>query len=638
MRNILILGIDNLLGSYIAARCLQDHDDQIFGVPGKASRVSQEDIVDFVSTAAGEVAKVPGVGGSWQELAAARVHLVEGNLDAFGRIPPVDEFWHFENSSDDNGRAIAMLKSACARSQASVLNYVIFGDANAPALEGAYRIFRMSLIAGRGHPRLERSGDAFHKFLSVLYAFKEEIEARSPRYFDFQALRCLGPADGVLNLMPASQASGLVMQIARKEETKGKSFSIGSPQNTPFSDLCERIGIAYGLGILPAKDFSSLNAIERVFHERTADLHDLLAGKVAEQLYSEAYRAAGLAAESTQFDEDAQIDLFESLRRDQDKAREARASRFAGVAGRLINKIISRAGSKLSYYVGGQGERTIVFLNALGQELVFWYRLLDYLMDDYRVIIWEPRGTSGPPPPFGITDQVDDVEAVLKHENIEICHFVGWCTGAKVAIDFYLRQPAAVASMAFLNCTFKCVGSPEELDSPYEQSLESLCRMMLRKPSMVGSVMKTFQARGEPNEAELFEETDREQLSLSVLALINIDLRAAVLAPFRTEQTTLNYAHQMVDFWAHDSRPKATEVHVPVLLMGAEFDQVASPATSEMAAKLFPRARHVHVAGANHHCLYDQPDFVAGMLRNFFEEPSGSIAGHVVQSEVIHAQ
>jgi hypothetical protein len=65
---------------------------------------------------------------------------------------------------------------------------------------------------------------------------------------------------------------------------------------------------------------------------------------------------------------------------------------------------------------------------------------------------------------------------------------------------------------------------------------------------------------------------------------------------------------------------------MPVLLMSAEYDQVATPAASFEAAALFPDARHIHVKGATHYCLYDRPEFVADMLKEFFRNADGLIS------------
>jgi pimeloyl-ACP methyl ester carboxylesterase len=237
------------------------------------------------------------------------------------------------------------------------------------------------------------------------------------------------------------------------------------------------------------------------------------------------------------------------------------------------------------------------------------------------VIIWEPRGTTAPPPPFGLADQVSDLDLVLQHEAVKSCHLIGWCTGPKVAINFYLSQPAIVRSMVFLHTTLKCDGSPGELDSPYEQNIESLCRMLVRKPAMAATVMRTFQSRVEADQADVLGSSDGQQVDDSVLSQMNVNLRSYVLAPFITEKTTVNYAHQLIDFWSHDVRCLAPQVKAPVLLISAEYDQVATPDSSREAASLLPTARHLHVKGATHYCLYDRAEFVAGSLTSFFQDP-----------------
>jgi pimeloyl-ACP methyl ester carboxylesterase len=103
---------------------------------------------------------------------------------------------------------------------------------------------------------------------------------------------------------------------------------------------------------------------------------------------------------------------------------------------------------------------------------------------------------------------------------------------------------------------------------------------------------------------------------------MNVDLKSFVLAPFRSIETTINYAHQMVDFWTHDVRTKSTQVQIPTLLISAEYDAVATPAAANAAAELLPKARHVHIKGATHYCLYDRPKFLAGLLKAFFSNPA----------------
>jgi pimeloyl-ACP methyl ester carboxylesterase len=652
LRNIVIHGIDSSLGSYFAARCLEKPEDRIYYLPHASDVVSREAVNDLVAHAARQLAEERGTQLDLPEM-MARIYRVGRDIDVHElgtSAVCIDETWIFVNSRDGRSQLETLdgLISACRSIGSREFNFVELDssvDADQSGTNGIhatekiadheisqlckeqelrYRIFRTSLVVGTGSAAIKQNCTAFSRFLSILHAFKAEIEERSPQYFDFQSLRCAVPAAATLNITGADAASDVLLRIAGTQETFESSFLIANSESTSFSDLCERIGIAYNLSLLPVADFSALNAVDRIFHERLNGFGPW-GMNAAKDMNSVAHATANLSPQSAPFQAEAQIRCFETLRRSQDAALASARQRAADLPRRLASKSLTRNGSQLNYYIGGKTGTAVVILNALGQGLEYWYRLLDNLIEGHRVVLWEPRGTVAPPSPFGLGDQVDDVDAILHEEGIESCHLVGWCTGPKVAVEFYLRRPSAVVSMAFLNGTLKCDGSPEELDSSYEHNLESLFRMLARKPAMAASIRKTLQSPVEEDETEILEGADSEAMSVSVLSLMNTDLKSFVLAPFKTEETTLNYARQLLDFWAHDVRPKAGEVKVPVLLMSAEYDQVAAPESSRAAADLFPDTRHVHVKGATHYCLYDRPEFVAGLLKTFFASPDSPL-------------
>ena len=188
-------------------------------------------------------------------------------------------------------------------------------------------------------------------------------------------------------------------------------------------------------------------------------------------------------------------------------------------------------------------------------------------------------------------------------------------------MEFYLRRPDAVASMVFLNSTFKCCGLAQDFETDYEHNLESLCEVVDSRPAMAGSVMKSLQAGLTAGEPGPLHDLESKDLASYVLSLINVDLKPYLLAPFQTELTTLNYVRQLIDFWSHNTKLKAGQVRIPVLLIAAERDQIASPSASQTAAQLFPLARYVQVHGATHYCLYDRPELIADLMEAFFDDP-----------------
>lgn len=636
MRNIFIHGIEDCLGSHFAAQCLSASDDRVFYFSDPASGIATQQVPALVAVAQ-QSEKL-------QQEMASRLQ----PADAHSSVDAA-ELWYFVNveAPDRSTETLDRFFAMCARIGIAEFNFVCCDDANqdsaahmlyqdiakrCKAQNITYRTFSTSLVLGREHSALKQR-NVLSRFLLVLHSLKAEIEERSPQYFDYQALRFVAEANASVNLLSADIAAELLLKISRAEGTANSHFRVASPQKTPLASLFECISIAYGISFLPAGDAKTLNAIDQIFQERLSSRGEILKQGTSGAAESKAYRIAGISPDRALFEEEACIALLESLRKDEDKALASRRRRARELAEKLERKTVSRDGSELTYYVAGTTGVPIVVLNALGQGLEYWYRLLDHLVEDHRVIIWEPRGVVAPPPPFELPQQIDDLDAVLQHENLQACHLVGWCTGGKVAVEFHLRRPSIVRSMVFLNNTLKCDGGPEELDSPYERNMETLCRMLVRKPAMATSVMNTLNSHEEENETEMLE-NGGEELGVDVLSLMNADLKPYVLAPFRTQETTVNYAHQLVDFWKYDMRDKLGQVTVPVLLMSAEYDQVATPAASFEAAALFPNAQHIHVKGATHYCLYDRPEFVADMLKEFFRNAGGLISQPVAPESI----
>jgi pimeloyl-ACP methyl ester carboxylesterase len=640
---VLIVGATGLLGTYLAAFRLTSSEDTIFHAVSQTEDTTSNEATSLLLQAA-------------RQIAPEKAYAVEGRLhripcdgleapDAFPSDARIDEAWFLSegfHSGKNGNSAIGSLLAALPQLGANEFNYV--GAAANESVEAqvikqctasgiSYRIFHTASIISENLPLRGHKREGFFQFLSALYDIKNEVEEHLPEYFEYQSLRCSAPEDAGVNLMRADHTAEIMSRIAQRPDTFGNRYSVVSPERLSFADLCERIGMVYGMSLLAVDDRQSLNVIDRLFHERlnTFHTHFMPSGEFASE---ETYRAAGFESEVVLLDEEAQVALFEAILLNQNAVRDARSERIADFPGSLEQKTISRGEFELTYYSGGSGEIPIILLNALGQGLPYWYRLIDNLMQRHRVIIWEPRGTISPPPPFGIKDQVDDLEAVLENEAADTCHLIGWCTGPKVATEFYLRHPSAVLAMVFLNSTFRCLGGPEEYETDYEHNLEPLCRLLNRRPQTAASVMKSLQASISGNNINLLEESEPEELAAGVLSLINVDLKQEVLMPFRNESTMLNYSHQVLDFWSHNTLEDAARVQIPVLIIGSEYDKSASPAMSRVAAELFPTARYVQLQGATHYCFYDRPDLITDLIERFFHNPD-ALSGIASEAQLI---
>lgn len=423
-------------------------------------------------------------------------------------------------------------------------------------------------------------GNGLIDFLSELLYLKREIEERYPEYFEYQSLRCFTPTD-------------IHCQLANSESIS-------------FSLLCEWLGIACDLNLVSVNDRNDLNAIDLMFATRIT----------ASAAFSES------AFSDLPFtDEESAVAALTALRQQLEASLNQRLLRASSLPVEMLPKTIDRNGSSLTYFSGGSAGTPIVLINALAQSLRYWYRLIGDLMPRHRIVTWESRNMHSASQPFYLADQVDDLEAILSHAGIKSCHLIAWCTGPKVALEFFQRRPHVVSSMVFLNSAFKCLTTPKTLTTEYENNLEPLFQMLDSAPGAVRAVMKALRQSATGAEIPSPAGMDGKTLAARVLSLINRDLVAEVVKPFETEASTLNYARQVLEFYSCDIASKAPNVNVPVFLIGAEYDKIASPQISSSFAQFFPRARYVQLSGATHYCLYDQSHIVSGMIQDFLDQP-----------------
>lgn len=639
-RNILLIGSDSFLAAAIAARELA-HDDTV-----SILRIQQDDedsTEAFPRLAAKQFARLAPEKASesiWLEVTSRLQVVVQNDGQPAPdelKVSAADKAWYFlpsqRNFTARNRDLFLQFLTALSILGVREFNLVLTAYANdanpgeTPWISEseladqcrrrniAFRIFHTSLIVGE-EPHL-RDHDLIH-FLDALYDLKQEIKGHLADYFNFEVLRCPAPEDAALNLMRAEDAADLMANLSWREETSNRGYDIASPENTAFSDLCDRIESAYDVGISATQSAEELTAMDLLFRERTKVFQEHLSS-VQRFDWAEAYAAAGWAGDKGAMDESAQTEIFAAIHQRKSDARLLRETRVASLPERLNRKCIDRNGFNLTYFTTGSGGTPILILNAMGQGLFYWYPLIDILMHRHRIVAWEPRGTVSPPQPFGLNEQVEDVGAILREEGIRKCHLLAWCTGPKVAVECYLRFPDAIQSMVFVNSQFKTADTAHDLTTKYERRIESLFRVLEKNPETAGAVRDALLLNLKGEKINLFDRNDSHALAIEVLSMMNESLKPHVLAPFENEATTLAYGRQLLDFWSYDTLAKARRVDAPILLITAEYDKIAAPAMSRAALNHFPRATYREIQHGAHYCFFERPTSFATLMKEFFE-------------------
>lgn len=109
----------------------------------------------------------------------------------------------------------------------------------------------------------------------------------------------------------------------------------------------------------------------------------------------------------------------------------------------------------------------IVFVEGLGYGRWMWRWQRESFADDYRVVVWDNRGTGesdAPDGPYSIEEMAGDLEAVLAAVGLESVHVVGASMGGMIAQQYALDYDRA--KTLSLLCTTP--GGDEAVPTPPE--------------------------------------------------------------------------------------------------------------------------------------------------------------------------
>jgi pimeloyl-ACP methyl ester carboxylesterase len=423
-----------------------------------------------------------------------------------------------------------------------------------------------------------------------------EVRARSADYFEHHAVRTTLPE--AIGLLDVESAAAAVMALADADADSPRVVARGG--GVPLAEL---VGDAYDVELGFGAEPSALTPVDRLFESR-----------IGEESRRSLRLAAGGGGPGCAEPASAETvaACVNAWRRHHAEARRAEERRLAA----LLATGPRRAPGAPEFRVFGEGEKTVVIVNAIAQGLGYWTRLIDRLAHDHRVVIWELRSEAEDGRVAAMDDHARDLDAIVRAVADGPAHLVGWCSGPKLCLRYAAQHPERVASLVFVAGTYRCLGDAG--DAEYQTNLERVFTLLERSPGMAESV-RTVLAESVASASGGSQRPRGLPPGAEVLGGIDPRLRTLVMAPYATAESTLAYSRQIMDFWRCAVDEAARTVDRPALIVGAELDQIASPARGRDLAGALPGARFVELPGATHYCMFDRPDEVAGLIRQFID-------------------
>jgi pimeloyl-ACP methyl ester carboxylesterase len=479
------------------------------------------------------------------------------------------------------------------------------------------RIYRLPLSP----EELFHPGSGWAQFVRGLSHFKREIEDRIPGYFSAQPLRLYLPEGGTIDLARSDDMAQAIEGIL-KSGMNGPCFHLRTPQPLVLEECLRMLTESAGVRLQIVASHEHQNYVDRVFGSRME--------KVLEQLERSAQVTTEVAPDTSLAGHAwlsvPSISPQELIAEFHSKSYISQSEPRDWKSGLEQKQVLLSDGSHLNYYIGGEGQETLVLLNAYGQSFRYWERFIQAVFPKLRIVLWTARGNDGDTIGLKIANALavhaDDLEKVLQQEKIESCTLLAWCSGPKLALEYYQRYPDRISSMIFVAASFKGLRQHRALETEYEKNLEPLLEAIEKYPETADVVLEYLkgillsqgkQARSIDELAAIFDRDLQQALSA-----VNVSLKELVLHPFHGANVVA-YAKQMCDFWKHDFVAGLDKVRAPVLFVGGDCDRIASQAIAKVIAGMMPQARYLEIDGGTHYIHYDQWDMLAEIAGQILE-------------------
>lgn len=259
-------------------------------------------------------------------------------------------------------------------------------------------------------------------------------------------------------------------------------------------------------------------------------------------------------------------------------------------------------GNQLFTLSFGYGPKTFLAHSGWIGNFEDWIATLSLLSTDWRVVIYDHRGSGESPVPADrITSEalIDDLFAVMDALNIETCTRAGFSRGAITTLRAALRQPERFDGLMLLNGNGG-VTSPDTVVTPRIPPSQS--------PG------ETRQQRLEWFATACTPEPDALHIRRGAINLLS---RAS---PEAAEASYLSQPSVSVDWPVASSR-----LTLPTLLVHRELDPLVALRDMEYLQTLIPHSKLVVMEGSGHLPAMTRPQDVTNEINSFLGgEPATS--------------
>ena len=269
-----------------------------------------------------------------------------------------------------------------------------------------------------------------------------------------------------------------------------------------------------------------------------------------------------------------------------------------------------RDGFHISYYRIGNGP-AIVFLNAVGVDSKIWEKVISLLCKDYSIIAFESRGVYEEIQEDGIESGIRDLTEIFKHESINRACFVGWCSGAKLALFFQDRYPEMVESLILIGGRY--TGFAAKKETAMYNTVMDIYETLQEQPEAIKIYMRLLNNLMSKSVVKEQDYSNYIQ-TIDIFSKVNSEYQEQVLKPFSHELYFGNYIKLLYENYTLSVSEILPKIDVPILLIHGDHDMTVPVKQVSWFMDRHDRTRCVIVPGGTHFLPFENHRQIATLI------------------------
>lgn len=278
----------------------------------------------------------------------------------------------------------------------------------------------------------------------------------------------------------------------------------------------------------------------------------------------------------------------------------------------------SAGDNAIEYFVVGEGS-PIFIINAYGVDVDAWSRLTQRLSAQHKLIYYTAnvfsQGQKFDDNFAGVEEQVKNIESIVAAENLSSFDMISWCSGAKSAVYYYIKNPKRVKSQIYIAGEFAPYEGSAPYHSKFRENIQLIAEIINKNPKMTDFYMKIISGGLFNHPLQTYT---KENIAF-IFDVVPAVYRDVLLAPFQTKDTMVRFLKMCIEYYQHDVTALLPKIQCPTLFIGAQYDRVAPYMQSQWAHEQVLQSKYYCVPAATHLMILERTDLVSQLIKQFLD-------------------